>query len=177
MKFDHYILRPPLSEDAESVFELIMTNKPRLIDYFPLAVGSIHSLIDTAEYIKLKTAQLEKKEAYTWLIIDTKTEKPIGFTFIKNIEWKIPKAEIAYYIDKHYEGKGIVSKALKLTITYCFDALKMNKLFLRAAIDNPASQRVAIKNGFLREGILRSDFRKADGKLIDLHYYGLVKQA
>jgi ribosomal-protein-serine acetyltransferase len=175
MKFDHYTLRHPVIEDAQHIYELIMNNRPRLIDYFPIAIGSIHSVTDTEQYIKLKIKQAHAKEAITYLIVDDKTNLPIGFTFIKNFDWSIPKAELAYYIEKDYEGKGITSKALQLAITYCFDTLKMKKLFLRTAKDNIGSQRVALKNGFLLEGVLRQDFKIADGTLIDLHYYGLIK--
>jgi len=175
MKFDHYTLRPPVIEDAQHVYDLIMDNRPRLIDYFPIAIGGIHSLADTEHYIKLKTKQAQAKEAITYLIVDDETTIPIGFTFIKNFDWDVHKAELAYYIDKHYERKGITSKALQLIIAYCFDALKLKKLYLRTAKDNIGSQRVALKNGFLLEGVLRKDFKIADGTLIDLHYYGLIK--
>ncbi len=175
MNFDHYTLRPPVADDAQNIYDLITANRPRLIDYFPIAIGAIHSIADTEQYIKLKTKQAHAKEAITYLIVDDNTNIPIGFTFIKNFDWDIAKAELAYYIDKHYEGKGIVSKALQHIITYCFATLKLKKLYLRTAKDNIGSQRVALKNGFLLEGVLRKDFKIADGTLIDLHYYGLIK--
>ena len=176
MKFDHFSLRLPEMKDASQVLELILSNKARLIDYFPVSAGSITDIRSVKNYITEKIKQAKLKTAYAYLIIDDTTAKSIGFVFIKNIDWSVPKAELAYFIDKNYEGKGITSKALQKIIAHCFITLNMEKLFLRAAADNAASRKVALKNGFVQEGILRNDFRTFDGRLIDLYYYGLVKE-
>lgn len=176
MQFDHYTLRPPLIEDTESLYKLVTNNKPRLLDYFPIALNAITSIANTRSYIELKISQAEKQEAITHFIIDDHTTKVIGVVFIKNFDWTIPKAELAYYIDKNYEGKGIISEALKQLINYSFTELKLNKVYLRTATDNAGSQKVALKNGFKLEGVLRKDYRIFNGTLIDLNYYGLVKE-
>jgi ribosomal-protein-serine acetyltransferase len=106
--------------------------------------------------------------------MDKSVSKPIGMLFIKSLDWRIPKAELAYYIDKEYEGKGIISKALNNVIEFAFSVLKLNKLYLRVAPDNKGSRKVAEKNSFKIEGTLRNDFKTYEGALIDLLYYGLI---
>jgi RimJ/RimL family protein N-acetyltransferase len=176
MQFDNYTLRLPVSKDASLLLDMILSNKERLVDYFPVTAGSVRDMSSTKKFITEKIKQAERKDAFAFIIIDNLVSRPIGFIFIKNTDWHVPKAELAYFIDKDYEGKGIISKGLKLVINYSFDRLKIRKLFLRAAKDNKGSQYVAIKNGFRQEGTLRNDFRKSDGTLIDLYYYGLVKE-
>ena len=83
---------------------------------------------------------------------------------------------MGYFIDKDYEGKGIITKGLSQVIRFCFDTLKLKKLFLRIDPDNFPSKRVAEKNGFIVEGTLRSEYRTGNGDLIDLVYYGLVNE-
>lgn len=34
------------------------------------------------------------------------------------MDWSIPKAELGYYIDEGYEGKGVVTKALLLSLIF-----------------------------------------------------------
>jgi RimJ/RimL family protein N-acetyltransferase len=51
----------------------------------------------------------------------------------------------------------------------------LNKIFMRIAEDNVSSRRVAEKNEFKIEGVLRKDFKTAEGKLIDVVYYGLIQ--
>jgi ribosomal-protein-serine acetyltransferase len=176
MQFDNYILRTPELNDATLLLKMVLRDKERLVDYFPVSVGSMVDISSTKKYILEKIQQTERKETFTFILHDTKTSKPIGIVFIKSIDWRTPKAELAYFIDKEQEGKGITSKALKHIIDYSFNKLKMNKLFLRVAPENIASQRVALKNGFVKEGVLRKDFKRANGKLTDVYYYGLVKE-
>ncbi len=37
----------------------------------------------------------------------------MGFIDLKNIDWRVPKSEIGFFIDTDYAGKGITSKALE----------------------------------------------------------------
>jgi len=142
----------------------------------PGTISEIMDLPSTGQFIKQKITQAKKRESFCFLIRDKKNNKLVGLIYVLRIDWKIPKAELGYYIDKSYEGKGITTKAVAKVIRHCFSELKMNKLFLRTAKSNKGSQRVALKNGFKREGTLRKDFRMGNGKLIDIYYYGLVRE-
>jgi RimJ/RimL family protein N-acetyltransferase len=51
----------------------------------------------------------------------------------------------------------------------------MNKLYLRSLQANIASQKVAEKTGFIKEGVLRKEFKSGNNQLEDVIYYGLVK--
>lgn len=115
----------------------------------------------------------ESKLAYG--IYDLSTNTYIGHIFLKDIDWIIPKGQIGYFIDKDWQGSGLITKALQAFSQHCFDIWNLKKLYLRTALGNIGSQRVALKAGFELEGILRSDFKTAEGKLIDVHYYGKVK--
>jgi RimJ/RimL family protein N-acetyltransferase len=174
--FDTYRMRLIAEEDAPGLFRLIEKNRIRLRDYFPNSIKSIVTEESALQYILEKTRQCQNKVFYCFVIESVKEGKElIGIVFLKNVEWTIPKAELAYFIDQDYERMGIITKSISFVITYSFDTLKLNKLYLRVSGDNKASQRVAEKNGFRTEGTLRSDFKTSDGKLIDLIYYGLLR--
>ena len=95
---------------------------------------------------------------------------------LKNFDWRVPKCEFAYFIDKSYEGKGIISKVTKVLIDHCFKVLKMSKVWIETGEDNIGSKTIALKNGFKLEGLLRNNFRDAEGNLLNLEYYGLLKE-
>jgi ribosomal-protein-serine acetyltransferase len=175
MKFGNYSLSPPTLADAPALLDLITINKERLTHNFPGTISAVIDLTSAKNFIKDKILQAKKKEALCFIIRDNKKKKIAGIIYVLRIEWKIPKAELGYYIDAEYEGNGITTKSVTKVVQHCFSDLKMNKLFLRTAKGNKASQRVAEKNGFIREGTLRKDFRSGDGKLIDVYYYGLVR--
>jgi len=175
MQFDHFIIRLVKTKDAAGIYELVSANRQRIAVYFPGTNESVQSEASAKRFVKVKQAEEKRKELFAFVIIDTQKLKPAGMMYVKSIDWKIPKAELAYFIDRHYEGKGITTKAVGLVTDYCFYMLGMNKLFLRAAQDNIGSKRVAEKNGFLLEGTLRKDFRTGEGELIDLYYFGKIK--
>lgn len=60
-------------------------------------------------------------------------------------------------------------------IAICFKELSMNKIFICTSKINFGSQRIALKHGFIQEGILREEFKNSEGILEDINYYGLLK--
>ena len=95
---------------------------------------------------------------------------------MKNLDWNVPKAELGYYIDRKYEGKGITTKALTRIISFCFNDLQLSKLYIRTHEENISSRKVAERNGFTLEGTIRKDYKTTDGRLVDLMYFGLVRE-
>ncbi len=174
MKFDNYLLRPLNNGDVEPYFNLIEKNRKRLEDFFAGTVSKNKTINDTKSFIVEVIEKAEKRISFPFVIVNEKAEM-VGYIDIKNIDWNIPKAEIGYFIDRDYEGKGISRKAVSKILEYCFDVLKLRKIFLRTHEANISSRKVAEKNGFEVEGIIRSDYKTTDGTVVDLMYYGLVK--
>jgi RimJ/RimL family protein N-acetyltransferase len=71
---------------------------------------------------------------------------------------------LGYWCAPEARGRGIVTRALRLLCRYGFEELDLGRLELIADPDNAASQRVAEKCGFRREGVLRSHLVHADGR-------------
>ena len=175
MDFDTYHIRPLSADDAENYFDLINHNRKRLEDFFAGTVAKNKSLEDTHKFITDISEKRERKIYFPFVITETTTKSLIGYTDIKSIDWNVPKAELGFFIEEHYEGKGIVSKAVSKIVEHCFKTLQMKKLFLRTHEKNISSRRVAEKNGFVIEGIIRSDYKTTSGVIVDLLYYGLLK--
>ncbi len=71
-------------------------------------------------------------------------------------------------------GKGIISIALPLFISYFFDLRPINRLQLCTDVGNLPSKRVAEKLGFTHEGVLRGCvFHR--GKFVDIDIYSLLR--
>lgn len=176
MKFDNYLLRPIEKKDIQGYFELIDNNRIRLEDFFAGTVARNRTIEDTRIFVPEVIEKAAGRTYFPFVIIDTTTNTLIGYTDIKNIDWNIPKAEIRYFIDRDYESKRIISKAVTRIIEYCFTELKLRKIFLRTHESNIASIRIAEKHGFAQEGIIRSDYKTTRGKIIDVIYYGLLRE-
>jgi len=174
MQFEHYKLRLVEQEDADPFFLLIEDNRPRLEDFFAGTVARTRTIEDTRIYFEEIANRIEGRSYYPHILIDTSHNHFIGFMDIKSIDWNVPKAEIGYFIDSHYEGKGISTKALSLIVDFAIRTLGMRKLLIRTHSENYAARALAEKNGFQQEGIIRSDYKTSRGEAVDLVYYGLV---
>jgi RimJ/RimL family protein N-acetyltransferase len=65
-------------------------------------------------------------------------------------------AEFGYWTAPEMRGRGYTPRALTLLARWAFDELRLPRLQLGTLPGNTASERVAEKAGFSREGILRS---------------------
>jgi RimJ/RimL family protein N-acetyltransferase len=71
-------------------------------------------------------------------------------------------------------GRGVCTRALRLLSRHALDDLGLQRLQLVADPDNVASQRVAEKAGFRREGVLRAHLRHPDGRIRDSVMFSLL---
>jgi ribosomal-protein-alanine N-acetyltransferase len=74
----------------------------------------------------------------------------VGTIGIKDIDYVDKKANIGYWIGKHYQGKGIATECIKLVVNYTFDELKLEEISAYVFPNNNPSIRVLEKNGFIK---------------------------
>ena len=171
-RFNDYLLRLVTPADLTAYYNLIENNRRRLEDFFAGTVAVTQTLGQTKQHLEEVIAKVERKEYFSFIVTDLLSDKLIASVQIKNIDWNIPKAEIGYYIDQSFEGKGIISKATALVVDYGFNELGMRKLYIRTAQRNLGSRKVAERNGFTLEGIIRCDYKTTAGEIVDLLHYG-----
>lgn len=169
-----YLLRLVQISDTEKLYDLVDRNRARLLKYFPITTSGISTLESTRSYIAQKISEAAKREFFCYLIEEKNTGDLVGMYILKSFNWRIPKCELAYFIDKKYEGKGIISEITKAIVEHCFTKLNLHKIWIETGTDNLASKSVALKNGFKLEGLLRNNFRDSSGNLIDVEYFGMT---
>ncbi len=159
----------------EEFYKLIEKNKNHISKTFPLTLSHCLDLEKTQNFIAFNLDKEKKREGYYFYARDLKTNNLIGYLCVKSIDNNISKCELGYFIDEDFQGKGIISKVVSETIAFCFNELKMNKIFICTSKMNKASQKIALKHDFKQEGILREEFKNGDGVLEDIVYFGLLK--
>jgi RimJ/RimL family protein N-acetyltransferase len=85
----------------------------------------------------------------------------LGIAVAPQIDRTARTAELGYVVAPGARGRGVASEALGLLTDWAF-ALGMERLELLISVENEASKRVAARCGYVREGILRSHYVKAD---------------
>jgi RimJ/RimL family protein N-acetyltransferase len=81
---------------------------------------------------------------------------------------------IGYWCARDARGRGVTTRALRLLSRFGFEELGLLRLELITDPDNVASQRVAEKVGYRREGVLRSHLDHPDGRRRDSVLYSLL---
>ena len=85
------------------------------------------------------------------------------------------RGRIGYWVAAPARGRGICTRALRLLSGWALGELALQRLDLITDPDNVASQRVAEKVGFRREGVLRSHLRHPDGRIRDSVMFFLLR--
>jgi len=147
--------------EGGAYFNLVQKNKEYLTD-FPTTMSRNSSEGESEKYIQKCIAQWYLQEVYCYAICEKYSEKIIGMMRIFKIDWDLPSAEIAYFLDNDYKRRGYVTESLKSTIRHCFDVLKMNKLHLRTNVENI-------------EGTHKKDFKDVNGEMVDIFRFGLTR--
>ncbi|MCM3925397.1 GNAT family N-acetyltransferase [Frankia sp. AiPs1] len=64
-------------------------------------------------------------------------------------------AQVGYWVDSGFAGRGITPTALALVVDHCFGPVGLHRVEANVRPENAASQRVLAKLGFRREGLHR----------------------
>jgi ribosomal-protein-serine acetyltransferase len=79
-----------------------------------------------------------------------------GSIDIKKADWAARTCEISYWSAPWARSRGVMTSALKILTDWVLNDQGMERVEVRVATKNIASQRVAEKAGFTREGIARN---------------------
>lgn len=157
-------LRPLQLSDAPVLAKLANNKKiwNNLRDYIPYPYYEK----DAEVFI---SATLKEDPNLTFAILDEgKFSGVIGLVAQKDVYRK--SAEIGYWVGEPFWGKGVASKAVGLALQYGFETLRLQRIFSGVFEYNLASMKVLEKNGFQKEGILKSAVLK-NGKFHNEHRF------
>ncbi|HET6992281.1 MAG TPA: GNAT family N-acetyltransferase [Bacteroidia bacterium] len=161
--------------DAKPLFQLVDSNKEILADYFPMTVDNNTSVMAKRQYILERNSERNSGKS-VFAGIFTPDKKLIGQICAKDINWRVPKCEMGYFLDKDFSGKGLGSEAVLLFSDYCFMKLGIVKITLRIEPKNSASKKLAIKCGFNMIGLSRNDFRSSTGRLMECELWEKISK-
>jgi RimJ/RimL family protein N-acetyltransferase len=104
-------------------------------------------------------------------------KKFAGVISLHTINIKNHTAEIGYWMEKSMRGKGIATTAAMMITDYGIATLGFRRIDGLVDADNEASQKVLMKAGFEREGILRNKVTREDGRQIDMALFATTNTA
>jgi len=165
---DTIVLKSISLEDVQVIFTTIDNEREHLRKWLPFVDTTLQKS-DTFAFVQ-KVIEEDMVE-YT-ILYNGEFVGLIGFSQMDTIN---KKAEIGYWLSQKAEGKGIITMSIKKLIEHAFDELGLNKLAIKAAIDNQKSRKIPEKLGFQLEGIERAGELLCESVFTDLAVYGLLK--
>jgi RimJ/RimL family protein N-acetyltransferase len=99
----------------------------------------------------------------------------LGFAAFVDLDLEHREGEIGYMVAPAARGGGVAPRAVELLTRWGFDELGLLRLELRIDVENPASERVAQRAGYRRDGVLRQVHVK-DGLRCDLGVWSRLSQ-
>jgi RimJ/RimL family protein N-acetyltransferase len=114
---------------------------------------------------------LESDEEESFAVVDKQSDELLGSIGVRYFDGGI--GEVGYWVKREARGRGVATRALGLIARWALVDKGLGRFQLRADVANEASQRVAEKAGFVREGVLRSALA-FKGERRDVVMYSLV---
>lgn len=88
------------------------------------------------------------------------------------------RAEVGVMIDRHHQGRGYATTALRLLKDYAVDFLALRQLYALVPVDNAASRSLFTRAGFTCSGTLRSWLRRNSDFLdVDIYQFNQLRVA
>ncbi|WP_431041288.1 GNAT family N-acetyltransferase [Streptomyces sp. P1-3] len=150
---DRLVLRP---FDASDVPELTDMMNDELVTAWTSAPHP-YTAADAREWIT-RTAPAERisGRGIAFAVTEFLTQRLVGIVHLTNTDWRCLSSEIAYVTAPWARGEGYASESVLAVAGWLFRDQKFERLELRTAADNTASQQVAQKVGCVSEGVLRN---------------------
>jgi RimJ/RimL family protein N-acetyltransferase len=99
----------------------------------------------------------------------------LGAIGVGRFDWDDGRAEIGYWIAREARRRAVGVRATRLLARWALTDLGLERLELLANPENEASQRLAERAGFTREGVLRR-YRRRHGRREDLVMFSLLAE-
>jgi RimJ/RimL family protein N-acetyltransferase len=164
---------PPLSDGVIALREKAEGDIPALVAAVqdPLIprytrVPSPYGERQAREFLVEQRRRREAGLELSLLVVDAEDDGLLG-SVGATVDRENARAEIGYWVAKEARGRGVATAAVVLLGTWLFETLGLARLQIHTETDNVASQRVAERAGFRREGMLRS-YELLEGRPIDV---------
>lgn len=168
---ERLILRKFTMDDAEDMYN----NWAGDDDVTKFLTWPTHSNVDSSIcVIGMWEKEYDSPDNYQWCIEFKEIGEAIGSISVVSLNEKTNAVEVGYCIGKKFWGQGITSEAFRALIAFFFEEMQVNRVESRHDSRNPASGKVMLKCGLLKEGMKRQADINNSG-ICDAVFYGLLK--
>jgi ribosomal-protein-serine acetyltransferase len=163
-----YALRLLEEADADELFGVIDANREHLGAWMPW-IAFEHEPADVLPFIRATRRQIGENNGLQTAIVDP-GGRIVGMVGLHGVDWMNRTSSIGYWLARDEQGRGTMTEAVRAYVDYGFATLKVNRIAIRAAVENARSRAVPQRLGFREEGVLRGVERIGDRTLDGVVY-------
>jgi RimJ/RimL family protein N-acetyltransferase len=148
------LLRPWTAADVPVIARLFADP---LVQHFSWPLTTGYTAEDARRYFAEQEDERLRGEAVSFAFAEPGDAAAVlGGGSVHGIDRQQGRAAVGYWLASAARGRGVATCATRLMAGWALRELRVARVELTCGPDNEASQRVALRCGFGREGVLRS---------------------
>lgn len=160
--------------DTEPLLEAVRESIGELHEWLPWA-HLAYGRADAIRFIRETSRAWREGKAYDYAVRSRDDpSRHVGNVSIWYVSRAFRAGEIGYWVRTSEAGRGVCTEAAAAMVRLGFEALGLHRIMLRIAVGNDASERVATKLGFVKEGVLRDELQ-VHGTWMDHTVWGMLE--
>lgn len=171
LETERLLLRRVVNDDVNEIFTL--RSDREVMKYIPRPLVKTNE--EALAHIAMIDEKIDSNEGINWAITLKGNPKLIGIIGHYRIKPEHFRAEIGYMLLPEYQGKGIITEAIKEVVNYGFKVMKLHSIEAIIDPENFGSEKVLQKNGFVKEAHLKEN-EYYEGKFLDTVIYSILNQ-
>ncbi|XJZ28075.1 GNAT family N-acetyltransferase [Bacillota bacterium Lsc_1132] len=152
-------------QDSLKLFELVNENRDHLRKWLPW-VDTMDSPFQYEAVIPIWLRQFAENNGFNAGILYQGVL--VGSIGLLQIDWHNSQTSIGYYLAKHVEGHGIMTRSVQALLNYAFEDLGLNRVEIRCGEKNRKSRAIPERLGFVKEGKIR------DGEQLPSGFHDII---
>ncbi|MFF4232041.1 GNAT family N-acetyltransferase [Streptomyces sp. NPDC001820] len=150
---ERLVLRPFEEADVPAHTEMMNDEQVTAWTSVPQPYTAAHA----EEWVRsIAPAERAEGRGIVLAVTEFLTQRLVGTVHLQNTNWRTLATEVAYVTAPWARGEGYATESVLAVAQWLFRDQKFERLEIRTAADNTASQQVAQKIGCISEGVLRN---------------------
>jgi [ribosomal protein S5]-alanine N-acetyltransferase len=152
---------------------LTLRSNPEIMKFIPRPL--IKTKEEALEFIAIMDANIDTNTVINWAITTKENDKLIGMIGFYRMKPENYRAEVGYILSAEFHGQGVITEALQRVIQFGFEEMGLNSIEAVIDPENFGSEKVLLKNNFIKEGHFK-EHTFFEGKFLDSVFYSLLKK-
>ncbi|WP_440604066.1 GNAT family N-acetyltransferase [Bacillus sp. GB_SG_008] len=136
-----------------------------------------HNMKTVSKMIQHFERDYIKQSRIKWGIFrKNESDTLVGIIEAMDFNRKVNIVTIGYFLAEKYWGKGIAPEAVHAIVKFLFEDVHINRIQAEVMPANEISKKVLLKNGFIKEGLLRQATLWSGKGVVDLEIYSILQE-